>query len=263
MRSISASEIRDQQNRRPERHPFVTVRRMDGRYHVLAKIDGLEHTHKVGYKAQDVAWNLVKRVRRHLDQGHDLNLAHWDTEDPDPFLGDSSSEGTRAEDSEARPAPPSMVMTEVTVPIRTGLLTLTGFLGHDPESRETEAGEVTGTRTRRQQFIFQNGSHSVCDQHDVVEDDEEYSFVKPPRGYAVLSVATHSTHRGQISTEWHRVIAWNTDRDHFGLFRLGKGDQVELIARPSTYTTRDGRDLEQLELVRFRLLRRKLRQICE
>jgi hypothetical protein len=128
-----------------------------------------------------------------------------------------------------------------------------------PRHRQQAADKARAMADRV--FVFQNGSHSVCDQHDVVEDDEEYSFVKPPRGYAVLSVATHGSSRGQISTAWHRVIAWNTDRDHFGLFRLGKGDQVEVTARPNTYTTRDGRELEQMELASFRLLRRKLRGI--
>ena len=61
------------------RGPKVTVRRIDQSYRVLVLWEGLEHTHHRPL-TEKRAWNLVDRVREALDDGRDLNLAHWHTQ---------------------------------------------------------------------------------------------------------------------------------------------------------------------------------------
>ena len=254
MRSLTVTEIRDRQNRRPEFRPYVGVRRFDQRYRVTVRLDGLEHTHQQGFTDRSVAWDLVKRVRLHLERGHDLNLENWETE---------GGEGPHSDDDWPSKRETSSLPIEITVPIQTGLVTLEGYLGTDPEDCLTKARTVTHHRTYRQQFVFEHGGRRLTDPHDLVKDEEEFDLHHAPRGYATFSLASHHWKDGRQQTTWHRIIAWNTDRDHFGLFRLGKGDLVEVSGRPSTFTTKDGRFLEQLELVRFRLIRRKLRRSAE
>ena len=40
-------------------------------------------------------------------------------------------------------------------------------------------------------------------------------------------------------TTRHRVIVWEANCDHFGLFRLGKGGLFGVSGRPSVSTTND------------------------
>ena len=70
--AVGGNEIRERQNRRPEFRPYVSVRRFDQRYRVTVRLEGLEHTHKQGFADRSVAWDLVERVRLHLERGHDL-----------------------------------------------------------------------------------------------------------------------------------------------------------------------------------------------
>ena len=252
--SEHAKHHRHRDPREPEPAPGfpparVSVRRIDQKFHVVVTEDGLEHTHNKGMDDRSRAWKLAKRVRRHLEDGNALHLVHWHTEggaatdDPDTFPSE--------------PTAPLPIQGEV--PIQTGLVTLEGFLGADPEYRETRERWTTVTRTRREQFTFEYCNTQSHDEHDILEDEESFERHHTPRGYAVLSLATHEGH----TTSWHRIIAWNTDHQHFGLFRLGKGNLVEIQARPTTFRTQDGRTLEQLELVDFRLLRRKPRHTAE
>ena len=58
----------------------VTVRRIDQSFRVMVTMEDLEHTHDHPFEDKDRAWALVRRVRKALDEGDDLDLRHWDTE---------------------------------------------------------------------------------------------------------------------------------------------------------------------------------------
>lgn len=139
------------------------------------------------------------------------------------------------------------------------ILTLTGYLGRDPELRDTRSRTVTRTETRQRQFVYDHAGRRTYDDFDIVEDHVEYDLTYPPRTFAVLSLATHIWDRGQRSTTWHRIIAWSADRQHFGIRRLAKGDRVEITGRKTSFEAADGQVIEQIELMSFRLLSRKTR----
>ena len=51
---------------------------------------------------------------------------------------------------------------------------------------------------------------------------------------------------------------WNVERMGLGGVRIArKGSKVEVTGRQTTFTTRDGRVLEQIEATRFRILNLK------
>jgi single-stranded DNA-binding protein len=137
------------------------------------------------------------------------------------------------------------------------ILTLTGYLGRDPQLRETRSRTLTRTETRQRQFVYDHAGRRTYDDFDIVEDQLEYEVTYLPRTFAVLSLATHTWDRGNRSTAWHRVVAWNADRQHFGIRRLAKGDRVEITGRKTSFEAEDGQIVEQIELMSFRLLSRK------
>jgi len=55
----------------------LTVRPVDGRYHVCATNCEVEHTHHVAFKYSSDAYNLLHKIEAALADGRDLNLAHW------------------------------------------------------------------------------------------------------------------------------------------------------------------------------------------
>ena len=59
---------------------FVTARRVDGAWRVVASDDELEHTHRQPFHFRDDAWALVREIRAGLDSGEDLDLRRWDSE---------------------------------------------------------------------------------------------------------------------------------------------------------------------------------------
>lgn len=64
---------------RRDRQPTVTVRHIDSAYHAFYRDDHLEATHRAALERYQ-AWDLVKQIRKGLEQGRDLDLAHWDVE---------------------------------------------------------------------------------------------------------------------------------------------------------------------------------------
>ena len=60
--------------------PHLDVRRIDQSYRVVATLEDLEHTHHTPFSDRGAAWRLIRKIKKHLLTGHDLNLAHWDTE---------------------------------------------------------------------------------------------------------------------------------------------------------------------------------------
>ncbi len=59
---------------------FLTVRRIDGAWHVVACDDELEHTHEHPFRSRKKAFALVGEIRAALRCGRDLDLARWQTE---------------------------------------------------------------------------------------------------------------------------------------------------------------------------------------
>ncbi len=58
-------------------HLRLSVRRTGGRYYVMAHDRNLEHTHHQPFRTKKRARRLLDRIRKALDAGGDLNLAHW------------------------------------------------------------------------------------------------------------------------------------------------------------------------------------------
>jgi single-stranded DNA-binding protein len=112
----------------------------------------------------------------------------------------------------------------------THTVTLTGYLGKDPAARDTRVRTTTRTATRTERFVFEYQGRRLRDADDRLDDHVEYELTTTPRTFAVLTLATHRRHRERRTTTWHRVVAWNADRQHFGIFRLRKGDRVEAEA---------------------------------
>ncbi|MCP3963621.1 MAG: hypothetical protein GY719_37775, partial [bacterium] len=90
---------------------------------------------------------------------------------------------------------------------------------------------------------------------DIAEEPAEYDVTVPARAYAVLSLATHSWVGKERITTWHRVVVWNVDRlEHLGVRIARKGSKVEITGCRTSFETRDGWTLEQIELSSFRIL---------
>lgn len=136
---------------------------------------------------------------------------------------------------------------------------LTGFLGCEPEHRLTQPRTLQRSVPLHDDCVFVHAGRWNRDPH--LDDDQtiEIESQATPRGYTVLSVATHCGRGRQRRTFWHRVIAWGSDRHHDTLRWCHKGDQVEITGRPTTFVTEDGRELVQIELQSCRILRAKPR----
>jgi single-stranded DNA-binding protein len=154
-------------------------------------------------------------------------------------------------------------MNETRKPRRKGaidmgqILTLTGYLGRDPQLRETRSRTITRKQTYQRQFVYDHAGRRTYDDFDVLEDHVEYELTYTPRTFAVLSLATHTWDRGNRSTTWHRIVAWNADRQHFGIRRLAKGDRIKISGRKTSFEAEGGQVIEQIELMSFQLLSRK------
>jgi single-stranded DNA-binding protein len=123
---------------------------------------------------------------------------------------------------------------------------LTGYLGRDREIRSTRTWtrEVPGRQ--------------------VSDDDYEYT-VEPQqiegggREYTVLSLATHRKTAAGWETDWHRLVAWNTDRGALNTTCLcRKGDKVHVRGRQDEFTTAEGRTIRQIVLDDLRILKPKV-----
>jgi len=56
---------------------YVTVRRINQSWHVMATTRDAEHTHGQAFYDRSDAWDLAKEIRRGLAGGDDLNLRFW------------------------------------------------------------------------------------------------------------------------------------------------------------------------------------------
>ena len=63
-------------------HLRLNVRRLDGRWRLTASDWGLEHTHRHPFPSREAAERFKARVRQALEDGRDLDLAHWDYTGP-------------------------------------------------------------------------------------------------------------------------------------------------------------------------------------
>ena len=136
-------------------------------------------------------------------------------------------------------------------------VTLTGYLGQNREIRATQ--ERTCTAFVPTTFELH---HAAKIEHDEIDYLEVGEHTIPSREYALLSLATHRWQDGAQITTWHRIIAWNLDRhEHLAVRLCRKGDRVRITGRPSTFTTRDGRRIDQLVLDNLEILRGKAPEI--
>ena len=56
---------------------YVTVRRINQSWRVMATTRDAEHTHGQAFYDRSDAWDLAKEIRRGLAGGYDLNLRFW------------------------------------------------------------------------------------------------------------------------------------------------------------------------------------------
>ncbi len=63
-------------------HLRLTVRRFAGRYRVTASDRELEHTHRHPFPTRQAAERFRDRVHQALENGRDLDLAHWEYTGP-------------------------------------------------------------------------------------------------------------------------------------------------------------------------------------
>ena len=139
--------------------------------------------------------------------------------------------------------------------MNTTAVTLTGFLGQNREIRETKERTYTRREPATRLEFHRAGE---LQYEDVLENEGEHDVTVGSREYALLSLATHRWQDGSQITSWHRIIAWNLDRhEHLPVRLCRKGDRVRITGRPTTFTTGDGRTIEQIELDRLEILRNK------
>jgi len=139
-------------------------------------------------------------------------------------------------------------------------ITLTGYLGKDPEIRDTRERTVT-LRERPATLVFEHCGVQTPDRsYDVCEEPAEYDLTLPTREYAVFSLAVHRWAGGTRKTFWHRIIVWDVDRMEFmGLRIARKGSKLEITGRRTSFTYRDEKaekevTVDQIEAVTVRLL---------
>ena len=131
-------------------------------------------------------------------------------------------------------------------------IVLTGYLGQDPSLRQTKERPYTQRQAPTRLRIQLPGATYEETLLEIVETDGTV----PSRDYAVLSLATHGHQDDEPDTTWHRLICWNADRmEHAAVRHARRGDQVRVTGRPSSFTTRDGRKIDQIEIDRLEILR--------
>jgi single-stranded DNA-binding protein len=121
-------------------------------------------------------------------------------------------------------------------------ITLTGNLGRDPVIRHT------------QEYKHRTPTRYVS--------DEDYEYVVPEserrsggREFLVLSMATNTRTRKGWNTQWHRLVAWDPDRLDIRAARIcRKGAKVRVTGVRDSFTTFDGRVIEQLIIKDFEII---------
>jgi single-stranded DNA-binding protein len=117
------------------------------------------------------------------------------------------------------------------------LITVTGYLGKDPETRQT-----------------QERTCEVTHRNEIAEMDETYEVTIPPRDYLIASLCVNVT---KTEKRWYSLKVWNSDRLEHRAFRLAHaGDLVEVTGYLETIYLRDGMAFEQLIVQRYQRLRR-------
>ena len=142
-------------------------------------------------------------------------------------------------------------------------VTLTGYLGNDPDIRETEERTYTEPQPPTRLEYHLGG---VMQYDELLEEAAEYDVTSPSREYAVFSLAEHTSQNGKNATKWHRVMAWNVDRlEHFAVRLARRGDKVRITGRQTTFVVRKGRNkgktIVQIELIKLEILQTKAPQI--
>ena len=158
-------------------------------------------------------------------------------------------------------------------------VTLIGYLGDDPKSfgkddrrgasfdlatNEKFGPDEHQERTDWHRIVCWNGLANSCSP--LAKGDQVAIFGKlrtntwkdeaVPAHDAVLSVATHRWENGRRVTTWYRVVVWDVYRtEHIGVRIARKGTKVEITGRKTSFTTRDGHLMEQVELIDLRILR--------
>lgn len=114
--------------------------------------------------------------------------------------------------------------------------TLTGYLGGDPEKRDTEP------RTE-----IQLRFNPIAECHDEIE------YTTRSRQYLRLSLATHRRNtQGKWQTTWHQLVLWSSDRlEHLNARLARKGDKVTVQGHEQTYTYIDKETGQERQITRF------------
>ena len=91
--TITLTELRENPNPPRVSATLVKLSKINHKHHVVVRMDGLEHTHKVGISHRVRACELLDRVRSHVEEGKPLNLEHWNTKESTWTGQDEYSEG--------------------------------------------------------------------------------------------------------------------------------------------------------------------------
>lgn len=127
-------------------------------------------------------------------------------------------------------------------------ITIVGHVGRDREIRYTKVW----TRTVRERVVEDEDHFYTVPEHTVENGGNEF---------VVLSVAVNRNVRGGTRTEWHRVVAWNTDRCARHPARLCyKGDKVRIKGFIDEFQTVDGTTIQQIVVEDLELLKVKTRR---
>jgi single-stranded DNA-binding protein len=120
-------------------------------------------------------------------------------------------------------------------------LILTGYLGKDPETRQTQERVYEGSR-----------------KNPIAQVLDHYTGRTRSREYIVMSLATHQGNQ----TAWYRLVVWSSDQIcHRNIRFAGQGDLVKVQAWHEVYRFKadDGteHEIRQHIVARFRVLKRK------
>jgi hypothetical protein len=116
-------------------------------------------------------------------------------------------------------------------------ITVTGYLGKDPEMRDTK-----------------ERTYEVTARNQVAEMDESYEVTVPARPYLVCSLCVN---RSPTQKRWYNLKLWNSDRLEYRPIRLAHaGDLVTVTGYLETFPLPDGSLFEQLIIQSFQRIRR-------
>ncbi len=155
---------------------------------------------------------------------------------------------------------------------RDGRIELTGYLGRDPELRETQEKTfvVDHVDECRTTYLAHGASipepDMIGDQlaEDAIPYGERHTEItRLPRDYAVMSLGVHDGPK----TTWYSLRVFNIDPHHpqsrytamLGIRIAKRGDQVQVKGRKKTWTSPgpNSYTLKYIDVEEFRILRTK------